>query len=101
MNAFAQNGGGTMGSGTTGGSVASVYNFHSNYLIGFDSPEGWGFKYFASTTLINGLQPAESEGYRVGSVTRPRALASHMIRPACVMPAGNFKLLARFAACRS
>ena len=56
MNAFAQNGGGTMGSGTTGGSVASVYNFHSNYLIGFDSPEGWGFKYFAST--INQWTPA-------------------------------------------
>ena len=101
MNAFAQNGGGTMGSGTTGGSVASVYNFQSNYHIGFDSPEGWGFKYFASTTLINGLQPAESEGYRVGSVTRPRALASHMIRPACAMPGWSFKSAARFRACPS
>jgi hypothetical protein len=55
-----------MGSGATGGSLASVYNFHSTYHVGFDSPEGWGLKYFASTTLLNGLQPpAESEQHRV------------------------------------
>src|SRR5215470_3691076 len=69
LNAFAQYGGGTMGSGTTGGSGPSVYNFHGNYHVGFDSPEGWGLKYFASTTLLNGLQPpAEPEEYHVGSV---------------------------------
>jgi len=58
-----------MGSGTTGGSGPSVYNFHGNYHVGFDSPEGWGLKYFASTTLLNGLQPpTEPEEYHVGSV---------------------------------
>jgi hypothetical protein len=58
-----------MGSGATGKGVTSVYNFHSSYHVGFDSPEGWGLKYFASTTLLNGLQPpAESEEHRVGSV---------------------------------
>src|SRR5689334_2108333 len=44
-------GGGTSGGGTTpggaatGGGAASVYNFHSNYHVGFESPEGWGLKY--------------------------------------------------------
>jgi len=71
FNAMAQYGGGgsTGGGGTsggggstsaaTGGGVTSVYNFHGNYHVGFESPEGWGLKYFASTTLLNGLQPAE------------------------------------------
>lgn len=44
--------------------------FHDTYHIGFDRPEAWGLKYFASTSLLSGLQPPEShEGYRVGSVT--------------------------------
>src|SRR5713101_3956198 len=61
-------GGGTGGGATTGGGAASVYNFHGNYHVGFESPEAWGLKYFASTTLLNGLQPPEpSEGYRLGS----------------------------------
>jgi hypothetical protein len=63
-------GGGGSTSAATGGGVTSVYNFHGNYHVGFESPEGWGLKYFASTTLLNGLQPAEpTEGHRVGSIS--------------------------------
>ncbi len=72
LNAMAQygGGGGTGGGGTTGGGAASVYNFHGNYHVGFESPEAWGLKYFASTTLLNGLQPPEpTEGYRLGSIS--------------------------------
>ncbi|MBV9303394.1 MAG: hypothetical protein JOY53_14880 [Acidobacteriaceae bacterium] len=37
--------------------------------IGFDRPEAWGLKYFASASLLSGLQPPEApEGYRTGSV---------------------------------
>src|SRR5215472_11050743 len=63
-------GGGTTGGGATSGAgVTSVYNFHGNYHVGFDSPEGWGLKYFDSTTLLNGLQPPEgAEGHRLGSL---------------------------------
>jgi hypothetical protein len=63
------------GAPTGGGSTVSVatsgaYNFHNNYHVGFDRPEAWGLKYFASTSLLSGLQPPEpSEGHRVGSVT--------------------------------
>jgi hypothetical protein len=47
-----------------------VYNFHSNYHLGFEQPEAWGLKYFASTTLLSGLQPPEPpEGHRFGSIT--------------------------------
>jgi hypothetical protein len=77
INAMAQygGGGGTAGSGggttgSTGRGPTSVYNFHGNYHVGFDSPEAWGLKYFASTTLLNGLQPpTPAEGYRVGSLS--------------------------------
>jgi hypothetical protein len=63
-------GGSGTGGGGNGGGPASVYNFHSNYHIGFDSPEAWGLKYFASTTLLNGLQPAApAESYRTGSIS--------------------------------
>ena len=49
---------------------ANAYNLHSNYHVSFDRPEAWGLKYFASTSLLSGLQPpAPQEGYRVGSVT--------------------------------
>src|SRR5215469_6131792 len=75
-----QYGGGTSGgtsgtsggssSGTSGGGAAAGYNFTSNYHVGFNRPEAWGLKYFASATLLNGLQPpAPSEGYHAGSVT--------------------------------
>src|SRR5437660_237624 len=67
-------GGGTTGGGTTGatggGGATAGYNFHQNYHIGFDRPEAWGLKYFASTSLLSGLQPPEpSTERRVGSVT--------------------------------
>ena len=60
VNAMAQNAGGAGG--------ATI--FGKNYHVSFDRPEAWGLKYFASTTLLSGLQPPEpSEGHRVGSVT--------------------------------
>src|ERR1700675_1822763 len=44
--------------------------FGNNYHINFDRPEAWGLKYFASTTLLSGLQPVEpAEGHRVGAIT--------------------------------
>ena len=54
----------------TGGGPTSIYNFHSNYHLGFDRPESWGLKYFASASLLSGLQPPPPpEGYHLGSVT--------------------------------
>lgn len=56
--------------GPTSGGPTSIYNFHSNYHLGFDRPESWGLKYFASTSLLSGLQPPPPpEGYHLGSVT--------------------------------
>jgi hypothetical protein len=47
-----------------------VSRFGNNYHLGFERPEAWGLKYFASTTLLGGLQPPEPpEGRRIGSVT--------------------------------
>ena len=59
------------GTGTSGPAAGpGVYNFHGNYHLGFESPEAWGLKYFASATLLNGLEPpADSEGYHVGSIS--------------------------------
>src|SRR5712692_3272140 len=67
--AMAQYGAG--GGGTTGGSAAGAYTvYRDNYHVGFDTPEAWGLKYFASTSLLSGLpQPETQEGRRVGSVT--------------------------------
>lgn len=66
-------GGGTTGgtaAATSGGGATAGYNFTGNYHIGFDRPEAWGLKYFASATLLNGLMPPEpSEGYHAGSVS--------------------------------
>jgi hypothetical protein len=63
-------GGGTTGGGTTGGGPATVYDFNRNYHLGFDRPEAWGLKYFASTMLLSGLQPPESsEGRHPGSIS--------------------------------
>jgi hypothetical protein len=51
------------------GATAAV-NLHNNYHVSFDRPEAWGLKYFASTTLLSGLQPLEpSEGHRVGAIS--------------------------------
>src|SRR5207302_6227662 len=70
ITALAQYGGPT-GGGTTGGTTGptSVYNFHSNYHLGFDKPEAWGLKYFASTSLLSGLLPPQTEEHRTGSIT--------------------------------
>ena len=47
-----------------------VTRFGNNYHLGFERPESWGLKYFASTTLLSGLQPPEpTEGRSIGSVT--------------------------------
>ena len=65
-NASAQYGGST-GSGM---SAATGFNLNRNYHVGFDRPEAWGLKYFASTSLLAGLAlPESSEGHRTGSVT--------------------------------
>ena len=67
VNLLAQPGGGGTGSG--GPSAAGTSNLHGNYHVGFERPEAWGLKYFASTTLLNGLQPPESaEEHRAGSI---------------------------------
>ena len=52
-------------------SPATAYDFHQSYHIGFDSPEAWGLKYFASASLLSGLQPPEMQGEsrRTGAVT--------------------------------
>ncbi|MBZ5727166.1 MAG: hypothetical protein LAP87_19480 [Acidobacteriia bacterium] len=51
----------------TGGSAPSGAPQH----VTFDGPEGWALKYYASTTMMSGLQPPEpSEGVRrIGSIT--------------------------------
>jgi hypothetical protein len=86
LNAMAQYGGGTTGGTTTttgtgtggataggatmAGSAAGTSSLHSNYHIGFERPEAWGLKYFASGSLLAGLpQPEPAEGHRVGSIT--------------------------------
>jgi hypothetical protein len=40
---------------TTSGAVPGVTLFGNNYHLGFERPEAWGLKYFASTTLLSGL----------------------------------------------
>ena len=83
-------GGGTGGGGTVGGNASgggaptSVYNFHGNYHLSFDSPEAWGLKYFTSTSLLSGLPPVEidappAQGHRGRC---PTLGADHAGRPA-------------------
>ena len=65
--ASGQYAGGTTGTTATGG-APNVFN--SNYHIGFERPEAWGLKYFASASLLSGLPtPPQPEGARVGSIT--------------------------------
>jgi len=48
---------------SSGGTVPTPYPtkvFTSNQHIGFDSPEGWGLKYFTAATLLSGLQPPDN-----------------------------------------
>src|SRR5436305_15331363 len=55
---------------STGSSAATLERLNRNYHIGFDRPESWGLKYFASTSLLSGLQPPEPpEGHRIGSIS--------------------------------
>ncbi|MGD0666917.1 MAG: hypothetical protein ABSB23_05120 [Bryobacteraceae bacterium] len=65
-----------MGSGTAGtatGSTGATSGeiFRPDFHIGFDRPEAWGLKYFASSSLLSGLQPEPPslESQRIGSVT--------------------------------
>ena len=52
-----------------GGTVSGATPFGNNYHLGFERPEAWGLKYFASTTLLSGLAtPEPIEGHRVGSI---------------------------------
>jgi hypothetical protein len=53
-----------------GGTAMAQSTIVANYHVSFDRPEAWGMKYFASTTLLSGLQPPPpSEGYHLGSIT--------------------------------
>lgn len=46
------------------------YGGAQNQHISFESPEAWALKYFASTSMLSGLQPpAPPEGRRFGSLT--------------------------------
>jgi len=75
LSAMAQYGGGgstdnVSTAAMTGGGATAGFNFNSTYHVGFDRPEAWGLKYFASATLLSGLQPPEQgEGTRFGSVS--------------------------------
>ena len=69
--AGAQYAGGTAGGGgakaAAGGGPAKLDN---NYHIGFERPEAWGLKYFASSSLLGGLPaPPPGEDYRFGAIT--------------------------------
>jgi hypothetical protein len=60
------------GGGTGGGGAASPPTSRgiSNFHVGFDQPEAWALKYFASATLLSGLEPPDPpELRRIGAVT--------------------------------
>jgi hypothetical protein len=51
-------------------STISAQTLSNNYHVGFERPEAWGLKYFASTTLLSGLQPPEpAEGHHTGAIS--------------------------------
>ncbi len=55
---------------TSGAQAQPVTVFTRDTHVGFNSPEAWGLKYFASSSLLSGLTPPESsEGHRVGSLS--------------------------------
>jgi hypothetical protein len=67
----AQTYGGSSGGGspTPTSGAAAGYSFHQNYHVGFDRPEAWGLKYFASASLLSGLSPGDpSSEHRVDFV---------------------------------
>jgi hypothetical protein len=45
-----------------GNATGQVVVRNPNYHVGFDRPESWGLKYFASTTLLSGLEPPTLTG---------------------------------------
>jgi hypothetical protein len=56
--------------GVTATAQSGTNTFGNNYHVGFERPEAWGLKYFASTTLLSGLQPpVPAESHRAGSIT--------------------------------
>jgi hypothetical protein len=56
-----------MGNAQTSGAVDRL---HNNYHLGFERPEAWGLKYFASTSLLSGMPaPPPPEGYRFGTLS--------------------------------
>jgi hypothetical protein len=68
--AGAQSSGGTTGGSTGTAGSGSGLIVRNNYHIGFERPEAWGLKYFASTSLLSGLPaPPPAEGYRFGTIT--------------------------------
>ncbi len=70
------NGGSTTGSGgaatsSGGGATGLTAGAAPNLHLTFDRPESWALKYFASASLLSGLQPPDPspEARRFGSVT--------------------------------
>ena len=55
-----------MAQSSTGGGVVLNRNYH----LSFERPEAWALKYFVSTSLLSGLQPAEvSEVHKTGAIS--------------------------------
>jgi hypothetical protein len=66
------------GAGTTGGTTtagagtgAAASGAVSNQHLSFERPDAWALKYFASATMLSGLQPPDAwpESRRFGSIT--------------------------------
>jgi hypothetical protein len=64
----ATTGGTTMGVTTAGASTAAAV---ASQRLSFERPDAWALKYFASATMLSGLQPPEPspESRRFGSIT--------------------------------
>jgi hypothetical protein len=63
-------GGGTGATGAAGGAAGVASGLNNNYHIGFDRPESWGLKYFASVSLLSGLPPVPAgEDRHFGSIS--------------------------------
>ncbi len=64
----AQYTGGGPSTGATSGATG-VSSLRNNYHVGFDRPEAWGLKYFASASLLSGLPvPDSPEGHKAGAL---------------------------------
>jgi hypothetical protein len=64
-------GGTTAGATTAAGATGLTAGAATNQHLRFDRPESWALKYFASATMLSGLQPPEAspESRRIGSIT--------------------------------